>query len=203
MSVANIMETALEIIGTVVGLLYIWLEYKASIHLWIVSIIMPAIYLVVYYQAGLYADFGINIYYLVVAAYGWVLWKYGPKRDNTSDLDDSTTSPLPITHFPLKFMPYVSLIFGSCFLLIAWILIRFTDSNVPCMDSFTTALSIIGMWMLAKKYVEQWAVWIAVDIVSAGLYVYKDLYFTAALYALYAIIAVFGYKKWLEMMKNQ
>ncbi len=203
MSVANIMETALEIIGTVVGLLYIWLEYKASIHLWIVSIIMPAIYLVVYYQAGLYADFGINIYYLVVAAYGWVLWKYGKKGYNTSDLDDSTTSPLPITHFPLKFMPYVSLIFGSCFLLIAWILIRFTDSNVPWMDSFTTALSIIGMWMLAKKYVEQWAVWIAVDIVSAGLYVYKDLYFTAALYALYAIIAIFGYKKWLEMMKNQ
>ncbi len=203
MSVANIMEAALEIIGTVVGLLYIWLEYKASIHLWIVSIIMPAIYLVVYYQAGLYADFGINIYYLVVAAYGWVLWKYGPKRDNTSDLDDSTNSPLPITHFPLKLVPYVSLIFSGCFLLIAWILIRFTDSNVPWMDSFTTALSIIGMWMLAKKYVEQWAVWIAVDIVSAGLYVYKDLYFTAALYALYAIIAVFGYKKWLEMMKNQ
>ena len=66
---------ALEIIGTIVGLAYLWLEYRASIYLWIASIIMPAIYIFVYYEAGLYADFGINIYYLGAAIYGWLVWK--------------------------------------------------------------------------------------------------------------------------------
>ena len=69
----------LEIIGTLVGLVYLWLEYKASIWLWLASVIMPAIYIFVYYEAGLYADFGINIYYLGAAVYGWLVWKYGHK----------------------------------------------------------------------------------------------------------------------------
>jgi nicotinamide mononucleotide transporter len=87
----------------------------------------------------------------------------------------------------------------AVFPLIAFVLIYFTDSTVPWLDSFTTALSIIGMWMLARKYIEQWWVWIIVDLVSSGLYIYKELYFTSALYLLYAIIAIFGYRKWKEM----
>ena len=71
----------LEIIGTIVGLVYLWLEYRASIYLWIASVIMPAIYIFVYYEAGLYADFGINIYYLGAAIYGWLVWKTGNKKD--------------------------------------------------------------------------------------------------------------------------
>lgn len=70
----------LEIIGTIIGLLYLWLEYRASIYLWIAGIIMPAIYIFVYYKARLYADFGINIYYLLAAVYGWIIWKYGSKK---------------------------------------------------------------------------------------------------------------------------
>lgn len=189
------MEKTLEITGVFVGLIYLWLEYKASIHLWIASIIMPAIYLIVYYQAGLYADFGINIYYLAVAVYGWVLWKYGRIKP-----DDRHPAELPITHIPANALLPLGLVFLATFLLIAFVLIRFTDSNVPWLDSFTTALSIIGMWMLARKYLEQWWVWIAVDVVSAGLYVYKGLHLTAGLYALYSLIAVFGYYKWKKMM---
>ena len=74
------MEQLLEISGTIIGLIYLWQEYRASIYLWITSIIMPAIYLFVYYNAGLYADFGINIYYFVIAVYGWFTWKYGNKK---------------------------------------------------------------------------------------------------------------------------
>ena len=74
----------LELAGTLVGLAYLWLEYKASIYLWIASIIMPAIYIVVYYQAGLYADFGINIYYLLASVYGWIAWKYQKKGQETT-----------------------------------------------------------------------------------------------------------------------
>ena len=95
------MEQALEIAGTITGLIYLWLEYKASIYLWIASIIMPSIYLFVYYQAGLYADFGINLYYLAVAIYGWFLWKYGHTWKK-HPLTDSQPSEQPITHVPQK-----------------------------------------------------------------------------------------------------
>ena len=101
---------------------------------------------------------------------------------------------------PLKRYLPLLLVFLAAFFGIAWILIRFTDSNVPWLDSFTTALSIIGMWMLARKYVEQWWAWIVVDVVCCGLYIYKELYFTSALYGLYSIIAIFGYFKWKQMM---
>lgn len=84
----------LEITGALVGLIYLWLEYRASIYLWIAGIIMPAIYIFVYYQAGLYADFGINIYYLLAAAYGWMVWMRGSGKE--------TRAELPITHTPLK-----------------------------------------------------------------------------------------------------
>ena len=178
-----------ELIGTIVGLIYLWLEYKASIHLWIAGIIMPAIYIFVYYDAGLYADFGINIYYLLVAVYGWIMWKYGGR----------VGKELPITSMPKCNVLPLTITAIAVFLLIAFVLIYFPDSTVPWLDSFTTALSIIGMWMLARKYIEQWWVWIIVDLVSSGLYIYKELYFTSALYLLYAIIAIFGYRKWKEM----
>ena len=183
---------ALEIIGTIVGLIYLWLEYRASIYLWAASIVMPAIYVFVYYDAGLYADFGINIYYLGAALYGWTVWTYGGKAKEQQEL--------PITHMPARSFPGVLLVFAITFAAIAWVLIRHTDSNVPWCDAFTTALSIIGMWMLARKYVEQWWVWMVVDAVCVGLYIYKELYFTATLYALYAIVAIFGWMNWKKIM---
>jgi nicotinamide mononucleotide transporter len=159
---------------------------------------MPAIYLFVYYNAGLYADFGINIYYLVIAIYGWAAWKYGFRFFGSNDKLKS--EELPISHTPKKMWVKIATIYAILQLVIAWILIRFTDSSVPWADAFTTALSIIAMWMLARKYIEQWWVWLVVDITSAALYIYKDLYFTAALYALYALIVFFGYRKWKQLM---
>lgn len=190
------MET-LDLIGTIFGFVYLWLEYKASIYLWIVGIVMPAIYLFVYYKAGLYADFGINIYYLFAAVYGWIVWTYGKKRGQTDEEE------LPVSRVKLRYVFPCVFIFIALFFVIAWILIHFTNSNVPWLDSFTTSLSIIGMWLLARKYVEQWLVWIAVDAVSCGLYIYKNLPFTAFLYGSYAVIAIFGFYKWKKMMNHE
>ena len=198
----------LEVFGTIVGLVYLWLEYRASIYLWIAGIIMPAIYIFVYYEAGLYADFGINIYYLIAAIYGWFFWMWGQRKGKRNQsIGDETGSDkpkaLPIVHTPWKCYLPLFLVFVVAFFGIAWILIEYTDSNVPWLDSFTTALSIVGMWMLARKYIEQWFAWILVDIVCFGLYIYKDLYFTSALYGLYSIIAIFGYFKWKKLMSIQ
>ena len=136
-----------------------------------------------------------------------MMWKYGAflRRTILKPTDANIENPQqqpPFTRMPLHYLLPLTAVFAATFAGIAWILINFTDSNVPLLDSFTTALSIIGMWMLARKYVEQWWAWIGVDAVSAGLYVYKGLDFTAALYALYTIIAIFGYFKWKKMMKE-
>ena len=208
----------LEIIGTLVGLLYLYFEYKASIWLWLAGVVMPAIYIFVYYSAGFYADMGINVYYLVASAYGWAMWlRKGSRTEcveavretDDSHADESARKEAqgalerPIATTPRRAWLPLLLVFLVFFVLIAWILIRYTDSTVPYGDSFTTALSIVGLWMLAQKYVEQWLVWVAVDVVCAGLYFFKGLYPTAVLYTLYSVIAIFGYFKWLKMMKQQ
>ncbi|MBR3612195.1 MAG: nicotinamide mononucleotide transporter [Bacteroidaceae bacterium] len=193
------MEQAIEIIGTLVGVIYLWLEYRASIYLWVTSIIMPAIYLYVYYNAGLYADFGINIYYLLIALYGWAAWRYGFHLFGSKKKEEKE---LAITHTPKRVWGKLALTYIAAQCVITYILINHTDSTVPWWDSFTTALSIVGMWMLARKYIEQWWVWLVVDAVSAWLYIYKGLYFTAVLYAVYAIISIFGYFKWRKLMQK-
>ncbi len=195
------MELYIEILGAIVGIVYLWLEYKANIYLWLVSIIMPAIYLYIFYDAGLYADFAINIYYLLIALYGWLAWKYGfklfSKKRNKTQVEE-----LKITTTPKSLWLRLIAVYIVLQLSITWLLITYTESNVPWLDSFTTSVSIIAMWLLARKYVEQWLIWIVVDVVSVGLYIYKDLYYTSALYALYAVIAIFGYFKWKSIMQS-
>lgn len=186
----------LDILGTVVGIVYIVLEYRASIWLWAASIIMPLIDIVLYLEAGLYADFGMAIYYALAAVYGFAVWRFFGGKDK------ETTAEMPITHFPRRrILPSIA-VFILAWIAIYGILIRFTDSNVPITDSFVNALSIIGLWALARKYVEQWIVWIVVDAVCCVLYAYKGIPFKAALYGAYAIIAVFGYMKWKALSKK-
>lgn len=188
------MEQIAEIAGTLIGIAYLYWEYKADSKVWLAGMLMPAISLVVYWQSGLYADFGINVYYLLVAVYGLYLWRRNPQGTHAGEL--------PVTHTPLRLCPALFLAFLVSFLLIGWLLCR-TDSTVPWWDSLTTALSIVGMWMLARKWVEQWWVWMLVDVVSCVLYIYKGIYFYAALYGIYAVVAWFGYRKWKGLSGEQ
>lgn len=183
----------LDILGTVIGLVYVYQEYKASIWLWITGIVMPVVYMFVYLDAGLYADFGIQVYYAVAAVYGLIVWKFGKKRGQQDD-------NMPITHVRRKIAAVSVALFAVAWAAIYFVLVRFTNSNVPVLDSFGNALSIVGLWWLARKYVEQWYVWIVVDAELAALYVYKDIPFTAGLYALYVVIAIAGYFKWRRLM---
>jgi len=190
------LDLFLEILGTIVGVFYLYYEYRADWKVWIAGIIMPAISLFVYWNAGLYADFGINIYYLLAALYGWYVWQFAKKNKGQHQEE------LPITKTPSRMIVPLALTFAVCFVLIGCVLVNYTDSTVPWWDSFTTALSIVGMWMLARKWLEQWWTWIAVDAVCCGLYIYKEVYFYAGLYGLYTIIAIFGYFEWKKKIKN-
>ena len=193
------MDKVLEIAGFLIGLLYLWWEFKADSRLWLASLIMPAISMWIYFSKGLYADFGINIYYLFIAIYGYYSWTRGSRVKKDAPRKAET---LPITHIPGKVLAgavgMFMLVWGAIYL----VLIELTNSTVPVCDSFTTALSIVAMWLLARKYVEQWFAWIVVDAVCVGLYVYKEIYFYAILYAVYTVVAWFGYRKWLRMCVN-
>lgn len=191
----------LEILGFCVGLLYLWWEYHADSRLWLASVVMPAISMWIYLGKGLYADFAINIYYLLIAVYGWMAWTR--RRHAGVPAAEVPKAPsLPITHVRGRMLAACTAVFALLWGAMYAGLHFLTDSTVPLADAFTTSLSIVAMWMLARKYVEQWLAWIAVDAVSTGLYVYKGIYFYAVLYALYTLIAVAGYRKWLGLMRS-
>ena len=191
-----VIEHGLDIITTILGLIYIWLEYKASIALWVVGIIKPALDIVLYWQHGLYGDAAMACYYTVAAIYGYCIWRFCKKRNQREG------EPMPVTHMRKSlYLPTL------VFFLLAWaatwyVLVTWTNSNVPCLDAFTNALSFVGLWTLARKYVAQWLFWIIVDIVCTYLYISKGIPFKAGLYGLYVIIAIAGWKKWQNMAKS-
>ena len=226
----------LDFIGAVLGIIYILLEYRASIWLWIVSIIMPLVDMMLYFRAGLYADFGMAVYYALAAIYGYAMWRWKKKgKVNVNDNGnfrkyDQNVQPdvapaesaenigsskkinevninenegkLPITHFPRRLVLPTIVVLLALWFAIYEVLIHFTDSSVPITDSFTSALSIVALWALAHKYAEQWLLWIVVDAISSTLYVYKGIPFKASLYGLYVVIAIFGYRRWRQMAKE-
>lgn len=215
----------LDIVTTILGLIYLVLEYRASIALWVVGIVMPAMDIYLYWSHGLYGDAGMAVYYTLAAIYGYAVWKFGAKwkrmlkckasgaagsdkaleadgSDNAVDAAGGSSEELPITFFPRR------LILRTLgFFLLAWaatyyVLVAYTNSTVPLLDAFTNALSFVGLWALARKYVEQWLFWIAVDVVCCYLYVVKGIPFKAGLYGLYVVIAVLGYRKWNGLAKK-
>ena len=190
-------EHWLDIVTTVLGLCYLWLEYRASIALWVVGIIMPALDVWLYWQHGLYGDAGMSVYYAVAAVYGYLVWKFGRKRGQ------GRAEQMPITHFRRRLIVPVVVVFLVLWVVTYYVLVTFTDSTIPLCDSFTNALSFVGLWALSRKYVEQWCFWLVVDVVSTYLYISKGIPFKAGLYALYTVIAVMGYFKWMRLMKEQ
>lgn len=191
-------DLLLEILGVTVGVVYLWYEYHADAKVWIASVVMPLISMWLYFRKGLYADFAINIYYVAIAVYGYAVWSLKTKSGNTE-----SKPATPITHAGAGVLALCMAATGALWALIWWILTTFTDSTVPVADAFTTALSIVALWMMARKYIEQWLAWLIVDAVCVGLYTYKGIYFYAALYTAYTVIAAFGYRKWHRLMTAQ
>lgn len=183
----------LQVIGTTLGLLYLYLEYKASIWLWLIGLIMPLVHGMLYFSKGLYADAMMNAYYVLAGLYGWIVWKN--KRPSGQ--------PLPISQTPVLVGARLVVVYILLHIALFCFLYYCTDSKVPFLDSFTTALSVVAIWMLSRKYIEQWLVWLVVDAVTVGLYLYKGIPITAGLYAIYCALAVAGYLRWKRMMAVQ
>lgn len=184
-------ENKIELIGALLGLLYIFFSIKQHILTWPTGLFTSLLYTVVFFQSGFYADMGLQVYYVAISIYGWYFWLKGGKKTSVGH-----QKKLPARRTPKKLLINLLLATIIIYAGILFILLNFTDSSVPYMDSLTTALSITATWMLAKKYIEHWLIWVFVDIFSAGLYVYKGLWPTVILFLVYTVMAVVGYIEW-------
>ena len=185
----------IEIFGVVTGILYVILEVKQNRFLWPLGIITSAAYIYIFFTGKFYADMGLQVYYVLISMYGWYYWSRGGAKE--------TKGALPVVRINRQQLILLFLTFAFSWVLIYFVLDRYTDSSVPLGDSFTTALAIVATWMLTRKIIEQWFLWIIANLVSIALYIYKGLYPTVILYAVYAGMAVYGYLEWKRSMNKR
>jgi nicotinamide mononucleotide transporter len=187
----------IELSGALLGILYILFSIRQHILTWPTGLLTSLLYIYVFFKSGFYADMGLQWYYVFISIYGWYYWLRGDKKVE-KEPDENVPVKRSSQDLLIKITGATILIYG----VILFILLKYTDSDVPFMDSLTTALSIVATWMLAKKYIEHWLIWIFTDLVSAGLYVYKGLWPTVILFIVYTAMAVAGYFEWRKNLKR-
>ncbi len=185
-----------ELLAAALGFVAIFLQIRQNVWYWMVSIVMVSMYIYIYIDAKLYADMSLQVYYLVISFYGWYLWLFG-KEVNHHKVS------LTVTNSSKKLLGLLALVSVFLFFAITWFLIHFTNSDLPYWDSFTTSLSFVATWMLARKKIENWLIWIVVDATSVVIYIYKSLYPTAVLFFFLTILAWVGYRQWQKGQKTQ
>lgn len=184
----------LEAAGLIFGLLAVYYLIKEDILTWPAGIIYVLISFVIFYQVRLYADFILHLFFLFMNIYGWYYWVHGKKRGNKE---------VPITTSSTRILIILMFISALAIALLGYLLTTYTDASLPYWDSTTTILSLTGMWLTAKKKIENWHFWFVVDVLATGIYFYKGIYFYAFLYLIYIGMAVSGYIEWKKSMNKQ
>ena len=185
----------IEIFGVVTGIIYVILEVRQNRLLWPLGIITSAAYVIIFFTGKFYADMGLQVYYVLISIYGWYYWSRGGSQRERQEL--------PVVRINNKQSLLLFIVLLFIWAVIYVVLDRYTDSTVPVGDSFTTAMAIVATWMLTRKIIEQWFLWIIANSVSIGLYICKGLYPTVILYAVYTAMAVYGYIEWNRSMHKK
>lgn len=182
-----------ELIAALLSLVYLYFSIRKSVWLWPLGLISSLFSVVVYYYSKLYAELGLNTYYIAVSVYGWYHWLFWNKKDNEQ-------MELPVSRITSRQIVIYLIGFVVFSLALYTILKNLTDSPIPFWDAVATSLSFIGTWMLARKILENWLVWIIADGLCAGIYIYKELYFFLVLFIIYTVMAYVGYRNWKKMI---
>ena len=178
--------TWLEFVAVFFGIASVVFSRLENIWVYPTGIVNTTIYIYLSLVAGLYAEAGVNFYYTVMSIVGWVLW--AQKREGEK--------VLRITRSNLREWLVALAFFAACWGALYWILSRFTNSTVPLADSFAAATAYTGMWLMARKKLENWLWWIATNIASIPLYFVKGFVFTSFQYLVFLVLAVMGYVEW-------
>lgn len=198
-SVTNYLVTLpwLELVAMLLALAYVILAAQGSIWCWPAAFISTAIYTIIFYDVSLLMDSALNVYYLVMAVYGFWLWnKHSPSGDEQS------SAPLTIVSWAAVWHLKACLILLILSVVLGYIMANTTTASFPYIDTFTTVFAVFSTYLVAQKVLENWLYWIIIDAVSIYLYIEKGLIPTAVLFTLYVIIAVFGYLKWQSIYRQ-
>ena len=187
----------LEYFGVLTGLLYLFLEIRQHRAMWVVGFLTSLVYVFVFFFSKIYADMGLNIYYVAISIYGFWQWtrKSGTGTSGTGEAAASQEAILYRNMTPRLFAG-ISFAILALFALLYYVLHHFSDSPIPVGDAFTTAVGIVATWMLARRIIEHWIFWIIVNCASVYLYYLRGLYPTMFLYICYAVLAAIGLYTW-------
>jgi nicotinamide mononucleotide transporter len=188
-----IIDHYVEVCGTFTGFLYLGFSIRQHPLTWPVGLLNAVFYIFVFFSSKIYADMTLQFYYVAISIYGWWYWYHGSASGNS----------LKVTRTNTALWLKLSILFLLLFVAIAFVLIRFTDSQVPYWDAITTSLSILATWMLARKKIEHWLVWVFVDAISIGLFIVKELYPTTLLFIVYTLLAIYGYIEWERELSRE
>lgn len=182
-----------ELIAVILGVAYLLLAMRENILCWYAALISTAIFLVIFWDVRLYMESGLQVFYLIMAVYGWYQWRGGLSENDN----------LAITSWSSR--THINIVVGVLILsaVTGTLLERFTDAELPFLDSVTTWGAIVTTYMVAKKVLENWIYWFVIDGISIYLYLDRGLYFTALLFAAYVIIVIFGYFSWQRSYQAQ
>jgi nicotinamide mononucleotide transporter len=181
-----------EILAVVFSLVCVLLTIKENIWQWSFGILGVIFYIVVFYQAKLYANMWLQVVFIALQLYGWYEWLYGGKDKGE----------LKISRASLVLNCSLAVIAFSGTAAMAYSFAKFSDNAMPLADSAATVLSLIAQWMLAKKYLENWLVWILVNVITIAIGVSQKLYLTAGLYAVFFVLAIIGFLEWRKTYRN-
>ncbi len=184
----------MELLGFISGALCVWLVTRESIWNWPLGVITAGFYIAVFGRAGLYSDTGLQVVYLVLSFYGWYHWLRGDARRAGGDA--ASPMPLAVTRVPSREVLLLGAAGVAMWLLFYAISSRLPGTKSPLLDAALTATSLVAQYMMTRKYLENWTLWIAVDVVYIGLFVVRGLRLTAVLYAVYLVLAIIGYLQW-------
>lgn len=179
-----------ELFAVIFGFVAVYFNTKENILGWPTGIIGVVLSGIVFWQAKLYSDLSLHVIYVILGFYGWYEWLYGGK--NKSELKVSTLTR--------NFLIVLIILGAIGTVIIGYLFDTYTDADLAYWDAFTTSYSLVGQYMLARKKLENWILWIIVDAVASGIYVYKELYLLALLYFLYLGLATYGYINWKKTM---
>ncbi|MDB5129199.1 MAG: nicotinamide mononucleotide transporter [Mucilaginibacter sp.] len=183
-------QNLLEVIGVITGLLCVYLAAKNNTWNWPFAIISVVIYIFIFFEAHLFADMGLQVYFLAMNIYGWYYWSQKPATEKKAPVARITKKEIILSAIAVVVFTFI---LGS--------LLKYTTASYPYLDSFCTACSLVAQVFLARKVLENWLIWIFVDIIYVGIYLFKDLHLTAVMYAIYIGIALMGYIDWRKDWK--
>ena len=190
LAIGALRASTAELLGALLGVAMVGFNMRVNPIGWPLAIASSALYLLVFWRSRLYGDASLQIVFIVVAFWGWWQWLRGRQDDG---------APLVVRHLGTHGRRVALLAMALLWPATGWFLARATDTDVPWWDAFPTAGSLIGQWLLGRKSIENWPAWVAVNVVGVALFGYKGLWLTSGLYALFALLALAGWREWARL----